>query len=64
MRSYRIVTFKTGFFSGNIKPTKLESTLNDEAKNGWRFVRSIHETVRSFIIFKRESHFLVFEKEA
>lgn len=60
MREYLVVPFLTGCFSGSLDHKKLTQALNQYAQQGWRFVRTIHESKGSFI--KRESHFLVFER--
>lgn len=57
---YRVVPMSTSFFSGSLDPKKLEGTLNEYAKQGWKFERSIHETKGTLI--KREAHFLIFSK--
>ncbi len=62
-REYHIHALTTGFFSGTLNPRKLQDTLNRYGAEGWRFVRSIHETKKVWGIFSRESHFLVFERE-
>lgn len=59
MPEYKVDTFSTGFFSGTLNPKKLESQLNKQAAEGWQLARTIHETRRIFLFFKRETHFLV-----
>ena len=61
-KQYIVYTFKTGCFSGTLDPKKLQTVLNQHSQQGWRFVRSIHETQKVFGIFQREAHFLIFEK--
>lgn len=63
MKEYIVVQNDTGFFSGSLDPARLQNQLNKHAAQGWRFVRSIHETRRVFFIFSRECHFLVFERD-
>lgn len=59
---YDVEAFKERFFSGTIDPTKLSSTLNSRAADGWRFARSITSNRRVLFIFKSQTHFLVFER--
>ena len=59
---YRVVPLDTGFFLGTLDPKKLQNQLNSHGSQGWRFARSIHETRRALGIFRREAHFLVFER--
>ncbi len=61
---YLVVPLDTGFFLGTLDAKKLEAQLNQHGSHGWRFARSIHETRRSLGIFRREAHFLVFERAA
>ena len=63
MRIYKVSPLTTGFFSGTLDPRKLETFLNQHAAEGWKFVRSIHEQKKVLFFFKREAHFVVFEKE-
>lgn len=62
-REYLVEPLSTGLFSGSLDPRKLQNFLNKYGKQGWRFVRSIHETYTVFIFFKREAHFVIFERE-
>lgn len=62
-KKYKVVPFLTGCLGGSLNETKLQDTLNDESANGWKFVRSIHEEKRIFVILKREAHFLIFERD-
>lgn len=62
-RQYVVHTHTTSLFSGTLSPKKLQEVLNAYGADGWRFVKSIHETKRVFFFFGRESHFLVFERE-
>jgi hypothetical protein len=52
----------TRFFSHTLPPQRLEKALNDRAAQGWRLTRSITESRRKFVIFRREAHFLIFER--
>jgi hypothetical protein len=56
--------FKPRLFSGTIDPKVLEATINIKAAEGWLLVRTIHERKRSFVLFSREVHFLIFERNA
>lgn len=56
--------FKTRLFSGTVDPALLEATINVKAAEGWRLIRTIHERKRSFVLFSREVHFLIFERDA
>lgn len=64
MLAYSIHTFKTGLFSGALDPKKLEETLNAHARTGWRLARTIHEQRRVLLLFTREMHVLIFERDA
>jgi hypothetical protein len=61
---YDVDLVTTGFFSGTLNPRKLVETLNKRAGQGWQLTRTIHETKRVFFIFKREAHFMIFERPA
>ncbi len=63
MKEYTVVQNDTGLFSGSLDPVRLQNQLNKYAAQGWRFVRSIHETRRMLVLFRRECHFLVFERD-
>ncbi len=63
-RQYMIVPFFTGCFGGGLDENKLQETLNSHAAQGWKFSRSIHETKKVALIFQRETHFLIFERDA
>ena len=64
MKEYCVEMFKPRLFSGTIDPAMLEATINIKASEGWRFIRSINERKRSFVLFSREVHFLVYERDA
>ncbi len=63
MKSYTIHSFHTGFLGGSLNPKKLQSILNNHAKKGWRLARTIKESKRILLIFHRETHFLIFERD-
>ncbi len=63
-KQYLIVPFFTGCFGGGLDENKLQETLNQHGAQGWKFARSIHETKKVALIFQRETHFLVFERDA
>ena len=63
MKDYFVETVTTGFFSGTLKAAKLNAALNKRAAEGWRLARTIHERKRVLVLFSRESHFLIFERE-
>jgi hypothetical protein len=63
MKDYLVETVTTGFFSGTLKAGKLNSALNKRASEGWRLARIIHERKRVLLLFSRESHFLIFERD-
>ena len=60
---YKVVPLTTGLFTGRLSAQKLERALNLHSGDGWRFAKSIHERKRWLILFGREAHFLVFERE-
>jgi hypothetical protein len=63
MKEYLVSPVTTGFFSGALDPQKFQDFLNKHGRQGWRFVRSIHETKKVFLIFSREAHFVIFERD-
>lgn len=63
MKQYVVVPFFTGCFGGSLDDKALTSALNEYGSKGWKFTKSIHETKRVFVIFQRETHFLIFERD-
>jgi hypothetical protein len=63
MKQYQVIPFFTGCMSGSLNEGKLTNALNQQAQQGWRLVRTIHETKQVYLFWKRETHFLVFEKD-
>ena len=51
MKEYKIIKWKMGF-SNNIQ--RLEETLNEHARNGWRAIQVGEQTNR--IIFERDKN--------
>ncbi|TYP95244.1 protein of unknown function (DUF4177) [Fodinibius salinus] len=64
MRRYKIVPFSTGCFTGNLDHNQMEQVINQAAEKGWELERTIHETRSIAIIFSKETHFLIFSREA
>jgi hypothetical protein len=64
MKEYCVETYTTSFFSGTLKPDVLQARMNIKAAEGWKFVRSIQEHKRVLLLFSREAHFLIFERDA
>lgn len=62
-RKYKVEPCDTGLLSGTLDASKLEMQINRRAAQGWRFVRSIHERRRVLVLFSREAHFLIFERD-
>lgn len=62
MKEYLIKPVTTGFFSGSLSEIKMQDFLNKHGASGWKFVKSIHETKRVLGLFKREAHFVIFER--
>jgi hypothetical protein len=62
-REYIVHTHTTGFFTGALSGKKLQDVLNRYGAEGWRLVRTIHEEKKWLILFGREAHFLIFERE-
>lgn len=62
-RGYKVVVLTTGCFSGTLDPNRLQKALNDGAKGGWKFSKSIHEQKRILLLFSREAYFLIFERD-
>lgn len=63
MKEYLVKPVTTGFFSGTLSDAKMQDFLNQHARKGWKFVRSIHETKKVWGIFSREAHFAIFERD-
>lgn len=63
MKQYMVIPFFSGCLSGTIDEKKLTGVLNEQAARGWMLRTTIHETKKVWIIFQRESHFLVFERD-
>lgn len=63
MKKYLTVPFYTGCMSGVLDEKKLNGTLNEYGAQGWRLTKTIHETRKVYLIFLREAHFLIFEKD-
>gem|GEM_PF-3751474 len=53
----------TGCLSGSMNPAKLTQAINQQAGAGWRLRTTIKEEKRWLILFKREAHFLIFERD-
>jgi len=62
MKHYLVKPVTTGFFSGSLSEKKLQDFLNQYGSQGWRFVKSIHETKKVWGLFSREAHFVIFER--
>ena len=62
-KEYKVVQVLTNFLSKTLNGSSLENTLNEEARNGYKFVKSIVEKTRFLGIFGREAHFLIFERD-
>ena len=63
LREYSVIPLQTSLIGGALDPNQLQAQLNGAGRGGWKFVRTIHESKRVLGIFKREAHFLVFERE-
>lgn len=63
MKRYKVVPLTTGCVTGNLDPKKMEELINEAAQKGWKFERSIHETKKVALVFRREAHFLIFSRE-
>lgn len=59
---YKVVPFYEGC-TGTLNEGDLSRVLNEETGEGWRFKRSIREQRRVFLLWTREEHFLIFERE-
>ena len=62
-RQYIVHTHTTGFFTGALSGKKLQQVLNNYGADGWRLVKNIPEDKKWFVLFGREAHFLIFERE-
>jgi hypothetical protein len=62
MKHYEIVTFFTGLFGGSLDDKKLVKVLNDKAAEGWTLASTVQETKKTLIFFRRETVFLIFER--
>ena len=63
MKQYVVVPYLTGCISGTISESKLQDMLNAHANQGWKLARTIHETRKVLLVFQREAHFLIFERD-
>lgn len=63
MKLYKTHQFTTGFFTGNINAVKLAKVLNEAGGEGWTLRSHIHETRRMMLLFRREIHILIFERD-
>ncbi len=63
MKQYEVVPFFTGVFSGSLNDKKLTQALNQKASEGWKLTRTISESKRVMGILKRETKFLIFERD-
>ncbi|WP_043588958.1 DUF4177 domain-containing protein [Geminisphaera colitermitum] len=63
MKEYAVSELTTGFFTGNLSQSKLQRKLDDAAKAGFKLARTIHETRRSMLLFRREVHYMIFERD-
>lgn len=61
---YEVEQVKKRLFSGTLDAKRLQETLNTRAAQGWTFQRQITDSTRVMLIFKREVHFLVFQRSA
>lgn len=62
-KEYTVNVLQTGFFTSTLSASKLEKALNWARGSEWKFVKSIHEEKRVLLFFKREAHYLIFERE-
>lgn len=51
MKEYKVINWKMGFTNNN---QKLEDTLNEHARNGWRAIEIAENSAR--IIFERDKN--------
>jgi hypothetical protein len=63
MPQYKVRTIAGGCITGNLNPNKLESLINVECQGGWRLSRSLVDQQRFLLLFSKNTHFLVFERE-
>lgn len=61
--NYKIHAFNTGFFSGTLNPGKMAQVLNQHDQEGWELDRTIHEPSRVLLLFRRETHFMIFNRK-
>lgn len=62
-KTYEVEVLKTRFWTGTLPPRRLASMLSDRASGGWSFRHSITVYRRVLLVFKRESYYLIFERE-
>lgn len=63
-KTYLVVPVHTGCLSGTLNERILTEALNKHAAEGWCLRTTIRETRKVALIFSREAHFLVFERDA
>lgn len=51
MKEYKVINWKMGFTGNN---QKLEDTLNEYARNGWRAIEIAEQSAR--IVFERDKN--------
>lgn len=51
MKEYKVISWKMGFTNNN---QKLEDTLNEHARNGWRAIEIGEQSAR--IVFERDKN--------
>lgn len=59
---YEVEVLKQRFWSGTLDQRKLQDILNRRADAGWELARTVTSSSRMFLLFKRESLFLIFRR--
>lgn len=62
MMRYEVDVLVPRFWTRTLPPERLAKTLNDRAGQGWIFLRSITDSRRKWLIFRRDAHFLIFQR--
>lgn len=63
MKEYKVLTQKDGYWSGKFDPEKLQTGLNNFAREGWRVVSMTTVTFSTMMGSDREELIILLEKE-
>jgi hypothetical protein len=64
MKEYKVLTQNNGLFGGKFKPEKLETVLNDLAREGWIVVTATTSEIKQGLGKPRNELVIVLERTA